>query len=148
MLKKQKGFTLIELLSVVAIINIILFIAYPAYQDYIKGSHEDNAKLQMFDIVSDLERIKGKNFSYEAAFDSDDNYILSTENFRYPKNTNEDKRYDIEIKEIKSNEFTIIATPTDIQSDENKRFKIEYNGKEIKGLSDLNGSNEWKERWY
>lgn len=148
MLKKQKGFTLIELLSVVAIINILLFIAYPAYQDYIKSSHEDNVKLQMFDIVSDLERIKGKNFSYEAAFDVNDNYILSEENFRYPKNINEDKRYDVEITTITSNTFTIMATPTNIQSEENKRFKIEYNGKEIKGLLDLNGNNLWNERWY
>lgn len=148
MLKKQKGFTLIELLSVVAIINILLFIAYPAYQDYIKSSHEDNVKLQMFDIVSDLERIKGKNFSYEAAFDINDNYILSSENFRYPKNINEDKRYDVKITTITSNTFTIMANPTNIQSEENKRFKIEYDGKEMKGLLDLNGNNLWNERWY
>jgi type IV pilus assembly protein PilE len=148
MLKKQKGFTLVELLSVVAIINILLFIAYPAYQDYIKGSHEDNVKMQILDIVSDLERIKGKNFSYQAIFDSDGNYILSQDIFRYPQQLNEDKRFDIEITNISSNEFTIIATATALQSDNNEKLKIEYNGQEIKGLKDYNGEDTWIERWY
>ncbi len=145
---KKKGMTLVELIAAVAIINVILFIAYPAYEDYIKSGHEGNVKLQMFDIASDLERIKMKYYSYEAAFDSDDKLITNQELLIYPIDKSEDTRYNLEIKNLSSSTFVIQATATDLQGTVNDTLKLEYNGESLKGYKDINGNNSWSETWY
>lgn len=145
---KKKGVTLIELIAAVAIINVILFIAYPAYENYIKSSHEDNVKLQMFDIASDLERIKMKYYSYEAARDSDNNLIINKDLLIYPIDNNEDKRYDIEIKSLSPSTFIIQAKATTLQGKVNDSLKLEDNGESLKGYKDINGNNSWSETWY
>lgn len=65
MVKKYSlGFTLIELMIVVAIIAILAAIAYPSYQDYVRKTNRAEAKSEMIDIVSRLQRYKIANFSY------------------------------------------------------------------------------------
>lgn len=145
---KKKGMTLVELIAAVAIINVILFIAYPAYEGYIKSSHEDNVKLQMFDIASDLERIKMKYYSYEAALDDDNNLITNQDLLIYPIDNSQDKRYDIEIKSLSPSTFIIQATATTLQGTINDTLKLEYNGESLKGYKDVNGNNSWRETWY
>ncbi len=115
--KRKKGMTFIELIIVVAIVNILIVTSKPSYISYVQETHADNVKLQMFKMVTDLERIKGRYYSYEAAIDGDGNLITDSSLMRYPVNESEDKRFDLRITDLKFNEFKIEAIPTLNQGD-------------------------------
>ena len=61
---KVKGFTLIELMVVVVIITILALIALPSYKNYIRRADLSQAQQDMQKIADQLERYKGRNFSY------------------------------------------------------------------------------------
>ncbi len=63
--KKIEGFTIIELLITVAIIGVIVAIAYPAYRNYVITSKRADAMAALMTAVQAVERFKGNNnFSY------------------------------------------------------------------------------------
>lgn len=62
---KQRGFTLIELMVTVVIVAIIAAIALPSYQEYVRRQRLAVAQQEMQIIAGELERFKGKNFSYK-----------------------------------------------------------------------------------
>jgi len=61
---RSLGFTLIELMIAVAIIGILAAIAYPSYQEYVRRTHRAEAKSEMVEIMSRLQKYKISNFSY------------------------------------------------------------------------------------
>ncbi|MGM8933556.1 type IV pilin protein [Pseudomonas neustonica] len=64
---RLRGFTLIEVMIVVVIIGILVSIAYPAYQDYVRRTRQADAQAQIMAFGSALERYRGKHFSYDGA---------------------------------------------------------------------------------
>lgn len=62
---KQRAFTLIELMVAVAIITILVAIAYPSYTRYVEKNDLAVAKQEAQHIATELERFKAKNFSYK-----------------------------------------------------------------------------------
>jgi type IV pilus assembly protein PilE len=60
----QQGFTLIELMVVLTIITIFAVIAIPSYQVYTRRAIAGTAQQEMQRLADQLERHKGKNFSY------------------------------------------------------------------------------------
>ena len=77
MMKKNYGFTLIELMIVLVMMAILLAIAIPSYQQYMRKQDLAIAKQEALRIASELERFKSKNFSYKG-FDA--SYIYSSYN--------------------------------------------------------------------
>lgn len=61
----MKGFTLIELIMTVAIIAIVMAIAIPSYETYIRKKDLSVAQQEMQKVATELERWKAKNFSYQ-----------------------------------------------------------------------------------
>lgn len=62
--KISKGFTLVELLVVVAIIGILVKIAYPNYTNYIKKSRRTAAQSEMLNIANREEQFLLANRQY------------------------------------------------------------------------------------
>ena len=96
-MKRQLGFTLLEMVVVVAIIAIIAAIATPSYQEYTRRQRLALAKQEMQVLAGELERFKGKNFSYK---EFDPTYIYpsfddSTGTLTVPVNRPQDVRYTI-----------------------------------------------------
>ena len=60
----QRGFTLIELMMVVVIVAIFAAIAIPSYQAYTRKAIAAKAQQEIQRLAEQLERHKGKNFSY------------------------------------------------------------------------------------
>lgn len=63
-MKNQQGFTLIELLMVLAILSVLFAFAVPSYQEYSRKKDRAAAQQEMQKIAMDLERFRGKNFTY------------------------------------------------------------------------------------
>ena len=60
----SKGFTLIELMIVLIIVAIFTAIAIPAYQSFIRRTHEAQVQQEIQRIATLLERHKSRNFNY------------------------------------------------------------------------------------
>lgn len=63
-MKNQQGFTLIELLMVLAILSVLFAFAVPSYREYSRKKDRAAAQQEMQKIAMDLERFRGKNFTY------------------------------------------------------------------------------------
>lgn len=61
---KKSGFTLIELMIVVVILAILVAIALPSYEAYIRQNHEKLVLQKIGDLALNLEKEKSRNFSY------------------------------------------------------------------------------------
>ena len=79
MQRSQRGFTLIELMVVVVIVAIFAAIAIPSYQAYTRRAIAAQAQQEIQKLAEQLERHKGKNFSY-LGFDPSYLYKDSTGN--------------------------------------------------------------------
>lgn len=63
---KNKGFTLIEMMITVAIISILVAIAYPSYQNYIVRANRSAAQQFMLRVVNQQEQYMLDARSYTA----------------------------------------------------------------------------------
>lgn len=107
--KYQHAYTLVELMVVVMIIAILAAIALPSYQQYKRKNALSNAQQEMLKLAEQLERYKGRNFSYKGfdasylynyiANGTSSNYLNSDQSLSLPLGgPNVD--YTIEIKDI------------------------------------------------
>lgn len=61
---KQQGFTLIELLIAVAIIGILVGIAFPSYQNYHLRAGRTDGQAKLMEIMAAQERYYSQNQTY------------------------------------------------------------------------------------
>jgi type IV pilus assembly protein PilE len=69
--KHNKGFTLIELMIVVAVLAIIVAIAYPGFLSQIQKARRSDAKQALFDVAAKLEQYYQDNKGYPTAANMD-----------------------------------------------------------------------------
>ena len=107
---KQQGFTLIELMIVVAIIGILSSIAFPSYQSYIRNTRAADAKGDLAELQSFMERKYSDDSSYcgNPAPGCTDAPQLPF-NQSPPSGT---AYYNIPNPTVTNNSFTLTATPT------------------------------------
>lgn len=65
---RQSGFTLVELMIVVAIIAILALFAIPGYQDSVRKSRRDDARVALLETAQRLERC----YTQFGTYDDDD----------------------------------------------------------------------------
>jgi type IV pilus assembly protein PilE len=64
MRRSSKGFTLIELMIAIAILAILVAIAFPAYQNYVRRAQRSTAKTVLLQAAQWLERYRIANNGY------------------------------------------------------------------------------------
>ncbi len=65
---RQQGFTLIELMIVVAIVGVLVAIAYPSYTDSVRKGKRGQAKGQLVELAQRAERYRTVNNGSFAGF--------------------------------------------------------------------------------
>ncbi|MEN8281016.1 type IV pilin protein [Acinetobacter gerneri] len=78
----NKGFTLIELMIVIVMMSILLMIAIPSYQHFIRKSWASKAEQAVQDIALQLDRHKARNFNYQG-FNYTENEIIQVAKQKY-----------------------------------------------------------------
>jgi type IV pilus assembly protein PilE len=64
MKRSKAGFTLIELMIAIAVLAILVSIAFPAYQDYVRRAQRSTAKTVLLQAGQWVERYRIANNSY------------------------------------------------------------------------------------
>lgn len=106
--KRSAGFTLIELMIVVAIIGIIAAVAYPSYRNNVMATHRANAQADMMSLAQWMERkYLQQNYDYQG---------VTLPQTRSPETGT--KMYDIALKDLTKNTFTLEATPFGAQTND------------------------------
>ena len=101
--KKQSGFTLIELMIVIAIIGILVAIAYPSYQQYVIKTKRTDMMSEMHNIASEIQSRKLAQGSYS-------NALITGLSGDYPKQG--DTLYTVSFTPNPlTSDWSIIATP-------------------------------------
>ena len=107
------GFTLLELMIAVAIVAIVMTIAYPSYQRYLIESRRADAQNALLGFGTAMERYRSDNSSYAGA-QSGTGFPNPPESTVYPSQTpidSSDKFYNLTIEAADSNGYTVRATP-------------------------------------
>ena len=117
--KRGLGFTLIELIFVVAILAILLALAYPAYTDQIRKARRADAVSSMMATAQYLERCFTQTNAYNGC----------TQRSRLEADLADDEYYEITVDPYTATTYTIIADPKGSQaSDPCGQFTLDYLG--------------------
>lgn len=61
---KQQGFTLVEMMVTIAVLAILVAMAYPSYEAYVQRARLDNARATMTDVNRLMEQLYAKNRTF------------------------------------------------------------------------------------
>ena len=115
-MNREKGVTLIEMLIVIAIISILVSIAYPSYQESIIQSRRADAQAALMGLAQAMERHYTSNGTYAGAAtggaDTGAPAIFSTKS---PVDGS-DTYYDLIILSADANSYLLIADPVNSQN--------------------------------
>lgn len=110
--RRQRGFTLIELMVTVAIVGILLSIAYPAYGQYLVRSNRSAAQSYLMELAQAQVQYMADSRSYAASVDD----------LSLPVPDAVSSKYEVEIalEDGPPQSFVITATPIEntIQEDD------------------------------
>ena len=119
---KKQGFTLIELLITIAIVAILVQIAYSSYLNTIQQSYRYEAQQSMIELSQQLERHYSREGVYSGSTATAGDYSST--------------HYTLVFSTLEDDEFTISATPTGGQtSDDCSTLTLDYIGEKTPSTS-------------
>ncbi|WP_028864177.1 type IV pilin protein [Psychromonas aquimarina] len=134
---KKNGFTLIELLVTIAILGILVGVAYPSYVSYVQDSRRSEAQAKLIDLANRQEMYYLDHHKYASGLNAllgDGPDKLLTEN----------KYYEIETSSSKATvDFTLTATPKNQQAGDTDCAFLAINHELTKTATNANGTNCW-----
>ncbi len=107
------GFTLTELMVTVAIIGIVMTIAYPSYQQYLTDSRRSDTQNALLAFGTAMERYRTDTNSYDNAH-TGTGYPNPPKSTVYPSQTPIDsstKFYNLTLQAADNSGYTLRATP-------------------------------------
>lgn len=105
----HKGFTLLELMIAIAILGILLAIAVPQYNKYIRESRRAQAQTEMLQIRQGLERWRANNASYRSDATPNSAGVATTNTLANVGFTDANDFYNYTIDPAANNTYTINA---------------------------------------
>ena len=99
--RQMAGFTLIELMVVVAIIGILMAIAYPSYQEYVLRGNRSEGQAFLNDAAARQERYYAQN----------NTYADTAVKLGYANNNSSNTKYTLAISNVSATTYTLTATP-------------------------------------
>ncbi len=95
------GFTLIELMIAVAIIGVLMAIAYPSYQEYVLRGNRSEGQAFLNDAAARQERYFAQN----------NTYADTVAKLGYANNNSSTSKYTLAISNTTATTYTLTATP-------------------------------------
>jgi type IV pilus assembly protein PilE len=106
---RLRGFTLIEVMITIAIVAILVSIALPSYQEYIRRSSREAAQSQLMELAGTQEKIflnaNAYSNSVTAAYNGN-----ATGGLGAPTGKTSDGRYNLSVS-VTGASYTLTATP-------------------------------------
>ncbi|WP_415897095.1 type IV pilin protein [Neptuniibacter sp. QD72_48] len=112
-MKKNEGFSLIELMIAVAILGIIVSIAYPSYLSYLRDSRRADAEGVLIEMSQWMERQYTVNGRYDDGAGNAPNLPID----KSPRD-GDATFYEIDVTAIDDDSFTLTATAIGSQTEE------------------------------
>lgn len=112
--RTSQGFTLIELMIVVAVLGVLLSIAYASYESSVQKTRRADAKASLVELANFMER----NYSNAMRFDQDAGGNSVTLPFTESPRDGDDVYYNLSLDSVARDSFTLHAAPQASQADD------------------------------
>lgn len=103
--RKQRGFTLIELMIVIAVLGVIIAIAYPSYTEQVRKSRRAEGMGELLELADRMERFYSDRGTYAGA-------SLGTAATNIYPASSENGYYTLSIVSQTATDFSVSAAPT------------------------------------
>ncbi len=144
----ERGYTLLELMVAVAIVAVLVAIAYPSYRDQIRKSRRADAESVLLQAAQWMERLYTTSNCYDNPCGSGTAPTLSSTVAASPSGcSGSGCYYNITVAAIGQNNFTLNATPatTDQANDRCKTLIVDNTGaKSVSSTATLPASDCWR----
>ncbi|NUO75403.1 MAG: type IV pilin protein [Lysobacter sp.] len=127
------GFTLIELMVALAILGILVGIAYPAYLDSVRKSRRGQAKADLLELAQRAERFHTQGNSYVGFGAS-----LSAADRQSPRTGA--AAYTLRVSDETANGYTLRAEPSGAQANDTACAGLSLNQAGVKGSTGSAGA--------
>lgn len=108
-MNKQAGFTLIELLIALAIMAIIVAVAYPSYLNQLQQVRRANAQADLVELAAFMQRFYSNNLSYDAGANLP---------FNTSPRSGRQSFYEITLGNVTPTTYTLTAVPQGAQAND------------------------------